>query len=382
MNIDRLLREAERRLTSLSEAQRAEVLDAVREEISKERRRIEPGSTVETERERRIEAEELREVLEAINRDAGLGETVEEVLKQVGRIIAVDSCALALLEGNGRFRIAAARGYPQPSGLVGSTVQDELTEEIRLSRWPVLLADSEADPRFRPRGGAPGGSWAGMPLLMEGDVIGILYLDRHRVEPFDDEDVHRAKAIAFSAAAAVRKARILEQVRRYAALMERVVAVDQAVFAGEPPSAVARLILDGALGVGKYRRPRRRDGAGRGRRALHKLRGAPDSGRAGRGGVAHPHRGPTGPGRRGRPGCLAARRAALRGPHGDAGVPRRHPRVPRPRRRVARRPPDGVVRFPDRRRLRPCLAPGLAGGRHRRPTRRCGTPVSSERGPR
>ena len=49
-------------------AARAEVLDAVREETGRERRRIDPGSTVETERERRVEAETLRDVSEAITR--------------------------------------------------------------------------------------------------------------------------------------------------------------------------------------------------------------------------------------------------------------------------------------------------------------------------
>ena len=65
----------------------------------------------------------------------------------------------------------------------------------------------------------------------------MLCLDRHRVEPFDEEDLHRAKAVAFSAAAAIRKAQLLEKVRRYAALMERVVKVDEAVFAGAAPGA-------------------------------------------------------------------------------------------------------------------------------------------------
>ena len=71
-------------------------------------------------------------------------------------------------------------------------------------------------------------------------MIGILCLDRHRVEPFDDEDLHRAKAVAFSAAAAIRKAQLLEQIRRYAALMERLVEVDQAVFAGRASRATSR----------------------------------------------------------------------------------------------------------------------------------------------
>jgi hypothetical protein len=59
--------------------------------------------------------------------------------------------------------------------------------------------------------------------------------------------------VAFSAAATIRKAQLLEQVRRYATLMERSVEVDQAVFAGRPPAAVARQIVESALRVGRHR---------------------------------------------------------------------------------------------------------------------------------
>jgi GAF domain-containing protein len=252
MNTDRLLREVERRLEGLPELQRAEVIDAVREELARERRRLEPG-TVEAERARRVEAESLRDVLEAINRQARLEETIGEVLKQLARIVSFDSCSIALLESDGRFRIFAVRGFPDPSSIVGITFQDELTDEIRRTRWPISLADVQADDRFVKIEGTAGiHSWAGIPLMVEGEVIGLLSLDRNRVEPFDEEDLHRARAVAFSAAAAIRKARLLEQVRRYAALMERVVAVDQAVFAGEPPAEVARRILEGAIRLGSY----------------------------------------------------------------------------------------------------------------------------------
>ena len=81
MNTDRLLREVETRLARIGETDRQEVLDAVREEIARERRRVEPELTVEAERGRRVEAETLREVLESINRQSHLVDTIEEVLK-------------------------------------------------------------------------------------------------------------------------------------------------------------------------------------------------------------------------------------------------------------------------------------------------------------
>src|SRR5882672_6940919 len=253
MNSDRLLREIEKRLAHLAEKDRAEALDAVREEIGRERRWEAPHATVETERERRAEAETLREILEAINRQPSLDDTIEEVLKQLARIVAFDSCSLGLLEADGSFRILASRGFPDPASIRGRTFQSPLHEALRHGRAPLALADVTVDERFtREEGAELIRSWAGIPLLVEGEVIGVLCLDRHRVEPFDDEDLHRAKAVAFSSAAAIRKAQLLEKVRRYAALMERVVNVDEAVFAQRAPAELARIILDGALRIGTY----------------------------------------------------------------------------------------------------------------------------------
>ena len=254
MNTDRLLREVESRLQALSPEVRAEALDAIREALGRERRRDQsPEAVVEVERQRRLEAETLRDILEAITRSARLEEIIDEVLKQLSRIVTFDSCSLALHDGDGHFRIIAVRGFLDPERIVGLTFQDLLSDDIRQGRWPVALADVSDDPRFvRIEGSEQIRSWAGIPLLVEGQMIGLLCLDRYRVEPFDEEDLHRAKAVAFSASAAIRKAQLHEQVRRYATLMERVVEVDQAVFADKPLDALARAILDGAIRLGNY----------------------------------------------------------------------------------------------------------------------------------
>ena len=253
MNTERLLREVEKRLAHLSDADRAEALDALREEIARERRRDSPHSTVETERERRVEAETLREILEAINRQASLDQTIEEVLKQLSRLVVFDSCSIGLLDAAGSFRIIASRGFADSGRVKGLAFQSPLHEALRHGRSALALSDVTTDPRFTPVEGAEAiRSWAGIPLLVEGEVIGVLCLDRHQVQPFEDEDLHRAKAVAFSAAAAIRKAQLLEKVRRYAALMERVVQVDEAVFAGRDLAELGQVILDGALQIGAY----------------------------------------------------------------------------------------------------------------------------------
>ena len=254
MDSDRLLREVERRLVHLAEADRAEVVDAVREEIARDRRRLHPSLTVETERERRVAAETIRDALEAINRQARLEGTIDEVLKQLARIVSFDCCVLALAESDDTFRVLAVRGFMEPGAVVGTLVRDDLMQEIHSAHWPITIADVEKDERFVSIAVGPQlRSWAGMPLLVEGESIGLLTLGRSHVEPFTEDELHRAKALAFSAAAAIRNARILERVRRYALLMENVVAVDQAVFEGQQPREVSRTILEGALRLGSYR---------------------------------------------------------------------------------------------------------------------------------
>jgi hypothetical protein len=253
MNSDRLIREIEKRLAHLPEAERTLVLDAVREEVGRERRRIDPGATVETERERRVEAETLREVLEAVYRESRPESINEEALKQLGRIVPFDCAWLTLLEPDGRMRVIASQGTVEGASVVGVRFRDALSDLVRERLLPLHLGDVKIEERFSPWPGSPEvRTWAAIPLLVEGELIGLMALGRTEVEPFGDEELHRAKALAFSAAAAIRKAKALDQVRRYAALMEQVVAVDHVVFNQATLPAIAQAILQGAGRIGSY----------------------------------------------------------------------------------------------------------------------------------
>jgi len=252
MNTERLIRALDVRLSHLPETDRQELADALREEVARERRWVDPELTVEAERERRVDAETLRDVLEAIVRQVRLEDTIEEVLKQLARVVSHDFAALALLDPGEVFRVRAARGSEEAERLVGSTfpVPTDLPPE---ERWPVSVGDTEGDSRPIPIPGAPAlRSWAGLPLLVEGDLIGLVCFGRTQADPYLDADLHRARTILFSAAAVIRKAQLLEQVRRYALLMEQVVVVDQLVYSGATPRQVARAILEGANAVGNY----------------------------------------------------------------------------------------------------------------------------------
>jgi GAF domain-containing protein len=254
MDLERLLRDVEKHLEGRDEALVAELQDAVREAVARQRRRLDPALTVETERERRLEAETLREVLEAVQRHGRLDETAREILKQASRLAIFDSCVLALLEGDGTWHVLAVRGFPEPARAVGLRRADPLFDAVRDSELQLSVPEVAADPRYQPLPGGPEtASWAGLPLRMEGLSVGLIGLGRERVEPFDDEELHRVRALAFSAAAALRHAQTLEQVKRYATLMEAVVAVDQLAFRGAREAELAAAILEGAHAIGNYR---------------------------------------------------------------------------------------------------------------------------------
>ncbi len=250
MNLDRLLRDLETRLEELPDDARREALDAVREEVARGRRGTELSVTIEGERERRKEAEALRAALEGISRQTLLNDTLEEVLRQMSRIVTSDVAWLSLIDPDGVYRVVAALGFPERT-VIDKRYKDDASDEVRRTRQPLTVSDAQADERvvaLDPE--TPIQSWAALPLLVEGEVIGVIGVGRTRVDAFQEEDVHRAKTVAFSGAVAIRRARQHEQIQRYTAMMDWVVSVYQEAVSGSGEEKIATLILEGAVRLG------------------------------------------------------------------------------------------------------------------------------------
>jgi hypothetical protein len=256
LNIDRLLHDVEGRLAGLAgevgrdEARRREVMDALREAVRRERLRLDPETTVERERERRQQAEELRAALEAVHGSARPEESLEEALKQIERVVQADFAAVAAAEPGGALRVAAVRGSPA-AGIVGALLCDRRADEALAERREVRAA-GEAEAALGLAHAPALRSWVALPLLLEGDAVGVLVAGRAALDGFTDDEVLRAKAVAFWAAAALVRVQHLDQLRRYSTLLEQVVDVALHVFEGEAADALCRRILDGACRIGRY----------------------------------------------------------------------------------------------------------------------------------
>jgi hypothetical protein len=253
LNIDRLLRDVESRLATLGgvdEGLRLEIVDALREAIARARRGLDPSFSIEQERERRQQAEELRGALEAVHGSVRPNEALDEALKQLGRMVQVDLGLVAIAEPGGGLRVTAVRSA-EGTSLAGAILDDPRLVAAREERRAVEVRDSEVE---GPLAGAPLlRSWVALPLLLEGEVVGVLVVGRQALDAFSDEELLRAKAVAFWAAAALRRVQLAEQVRRYTTLLEQVVELDQRVFRGEGPEMLSPAIVDGACRIGGYR---------------------------------------------------------------------------------------------------------------------------------
>src|SRR5512143_1652958 len=250
MNVKRLLREVEKRLEGRDAELRESVLDALREAVARERRWVDPSLTIEDERERRVEAEEMREMVEAIDRPAATEAALAEAVKQMARAVELDATVLTAIEPGGVFRVVAALGQ-QAEPLVGTVLSDPRLPALADDPQPTVVADTEsAGP---PPLGLPLRSWAALPMIHEGERLGLLLLGRQAPSDFSQAELHRARRLAYAAGAVLARGRQLDQVRRYAVLLEQVVEVDHRVFRGDGLETLGQALLDGACRVGGYR---------------------------------------------------------------------------------------------------------------------------------
>jgi diguanylate cyclase (GGDEF)-like protein len=118
-------------------------------------------------------------------------------------------------EADGLLRIAATRGYPSVlvehlrivpgRGLLGQVYE---------SRRPMLVDDVRQLPSHTPRRRYRTSSFLAVPLIVQGNVIGVVSLtDRADGRSFSRADLTAARALAAPAALALRGDRLAEQTR-------------------------------------------------------------------------------------------------------------------------------------------------------------------------
>jgi signal transduction histidine kinase len=159
------------------------------------------------------------EVIQAVGRSGfELQPIFETVADHAMRLCRADAAHLFTFDGD-HYRLAAAVGSsPEYRSLLGarefSPGVGTLVGRVGLERRPVLLDDVLADPHYEWTEAQRLGrfrSLAGVPMLSDGDVIGVISLWRQRVDPFTAREIDVALVFAAQGAIAIRNANLMKQ---------------------------------------------------------------------------------------------------------------------------------------------------------------------------
>jgi len=202
------------------------------------------------------QAEATREILEALGRaGADPGEVLDTIIDRAGRLCRAQVAQLYLLEGDA-FRLSRITGdvpeefrrYVQdhPMGrsrdsLLGRVAEDRRTQQIQ----DVLTDPGYGRHDLQNLGGYR--TLMSAPMLLNGDVIGVLSVWRTEAHPFDAGEVDMLSAFAAQAAIVVRQVELVAALG--ARSKELAAKVDQLEVLREIGDAVSSTLdLDEVLG--------------------------------------------------------------------------------------------------------------------------------------
>jgi serine phosphatase RsbU (regulator of sigma subunit)/anti-sigma regulatory factor (Ser/Thr protein kinase) len=191
---------------------------------------IEHAQLYEQERRARERAERAARILESVQRvtDAALAylsidDLLDELLVRVRDILYADTAAILMLENDGRtLRARAAKGIEEEVEQgVRIPVGRGFAGRIAAERRPIAIPDVDhadvLNPILRQKGIR---SLLGVPLLVEGRVLGVLHVGTLVLRIFTAEDHDLLQLAADRAAIAIEHAQLYER-RRVAEALQR-----------------------------------------------------------------------------------------------------------------------------------------------------------------
>ena len=172
--------------------------------------------SIEKERKRNEELETLRQIISSISSSLDIQETIDQILKQISRLIPYESCSLQMLRGD-HLDIVGADGFedndfvktlrfrfPEGGSLSTRAIQEEkpFAANDVTRDFPTLTQPSEKRTIL---------SWLGVPLITHGSVLGLLAMDGYVRNQFDSHHLELAGIIGQHIAIALENALLHEK---------------------------------------------------------------------------------------------------------------------------------------------------------------------------
>ncbi|MCB9420349.1 MAG: GAF domain-containing protein [Ardenticatenaceae bacterium] len=216
-----IFKQAERDATELIQANLSLQLEIA------ERKKVERA-----EEEQRELAEALREVANALSTTLVFEEVLDRLLDQIARVLPYDTANVMLVRGEDSY-IFGTRGYEKFEIEVPRhfpiTRIPSLQQMIETER-PLIVPDTAVYPQWVNAERSPHvRSWAGAPILLDGQVIAFLALNNSQPNFYKPEDAVRLSAFTGQASVAIRNTQLYEEVQNRVKELTALNDVSQAV---------------------------------------------------------------------------------------------------------------------------------------------------------
>ena len=178
---------------------------------------IAKSQLLDAERKQRKLAETLQEITHVLTSSLEPAEVLDMILDQLARVLTYDSASVYRLIGEELHQLTTRTIYDQTSNPILAIKRFKHIDQVLLSRKPVIISDTKADPRWQI---LPGKSftrcWLGVPLIAHNQIIGLLNITHGKPHFYDQQDAEIAMAFANQAATAIENANLYERLRHYA----------------------------------------------------------------------------------------------------------------------------------------------------------------------
>lgn len=184
---------------------------------------IENARLYEAERQQMAQTQALRETAQVVTSTLCLEDVCTRILEQLQTVVAYDSAALWLREGE-QLCVVAGRGFLNLDEILKLEVNvadNPLFSVLAETRHPLVVDDTLQDERFLALGDTGYvRSWLGVPLVIQDEVIGSITIDQREPHRYTVQDGQLAMAFASQATVAIHNARLFENLEQMRAALQ------------------------------------------------------------------------------------------------------------------------------------------------------------------